>query len=331
MFGSAFLEVIIGITFVYILLSIVCSALNEMIAQVFKMRARVLKEGITRLINDDDVIEKFYKHPLIKSLGKEPKNKDNEKGKSKDKNKYVVSPSYIPPRTFALALLDTIAPAGQKVEEPDPNDPTKKITGYADIRSFSGLRETVAELPEGEMRTVLLSLIEVSNNNLEQVHKNIEVWFDSAMERASGWYKRQIQWVMLGLAFMVTGIMNADTITLTSSLWKEPALRQEVVAAADQYMIEADKDKGNEDPGSAEKPHEVFQKSVENLEKLNLPLGWSKESSPDNFTEWVSKIVGLIFTAFAVSLGAPFWFDLLNKLSRLRGSGIVPKKSTDKS
>ncbi len=319
MFGSAFLEVIIGITFVYILLSIVCSALNELIAQLFKMRGKVLKEGITRLLNDGEIRKKFYRHPLIKSLGKEPRNKD------------VVKPSYIPPHTFALALLDTIAPAGQQVEKPDPNDPTKKITVYASIRDFSELREAVAKLPEGEMRTALLSLIEVSNNNLEQVRKNVGAWFDSVMERASGWYKRKIQWIMLGLAFMVTGIMNADTITITSSLWQEPVLRQEVIAAADQYVIEAENDKGNEEPGNAEKPQEVLQQSLKDLEKLNLPLGWSKESIPNGITGWVAKIVGLIFTAFAVSLGAPFWFDLLNKLSRLRGSGNVPKKSTDKS
>jgi hypothetical protein len=320
MFGSAFLEVIIGLTFVYILLSIVCSALNELIAQVFKMRGKVLKDGIKRLLTDDEIRNKFYRHPLIKSLGKEPKNGD------------VVRPSYIPSHTFALALFDTIAPAGQKVKQgPEPKDPNNKIPVYAAIRNFSELRETVARLPEGEMRMALLSLIEASNNNLEQVRKNVEAWFDSAMERVSGWYKRQIQWIMLGLAFMVTGIMNADTITLTSSLWQEPALRQEVVAAADRYIAVTENVKENENPNDAKKSQEVLQQKLKDLKQLKLPLGWSKESSPHSFTEWVAKIVGLIFTAFAVSLGAPFWFDLLNKFARLRGSGNVPKKSTETS
>ncbi len=81
-------------------------------------------------------------------------------------------------------------------------------------------------------------------------------------------------------------------------------------------------------PGDVEKSQEVLQKKLKDLENLNLPLGWTKASSPQSFTEWIAKIVGLIFTAFAVSLGAPFWFDILNKLSRLRGSGRVPKKLT---
>ena len=34
-----------------------------------------------------------------------------------------------------------------------------------------------------------------------------------------------------------------------------------------------------------------------------------------------SKFAGILLTAFAISLGAPFWFDLLNKFMNLRASG----------
>ena len=316
MFGSAFLEVVIGLTFVYILLSIVCSALNELIAQVFKMRGKMLEEGIKRLLTDDVTRKRFYEHPLIKCLGKVSEKKPDD----------IVRPSYIPPNTFALALFDTIAPAGEKIKKTGPKDSQKELTVYAAVRNFSDLRETVAKLPDGEMRTALLSLIEVSNNNLEQVRKNVEVWFDSTMERASGWYKRQIQWVMLGLAFMVTGIMNADTVSITSSLWKEPALRQEVVVAADQYITVSGNTKNNKNTNKVDKTEETLQEAIKDLKDLKLPLGWSSGSYPVDYREWFAKIFGLVFTAFAVSLGAPFWFDLLSKLSRLRSSGAVPKK-----
>ena len=33
------------------------------------------------------------------------------------------------------------------------------------------------------------------------------------------------------------------------------------------------------------------------------------------------KLLGFLITAFAICLGAPFWFDMLNKLVKLRGSG----------
>ncbi len=38
----------------------------------------------------------------------------------------------------------------------------------------------------------------------------------------------------------------------------------------------------------------------------------------------VIAFIGWLITAFAISLGAPFWFDLLNKFMQLRGSGPKP-------
>jgi hypothetical protein len=40
--------------------------------------------------------------------------------------------------------------------------------------------------------------------------------------------------------------------------------------------------------------------------------------------EIVSKLVGFLLTAFALSLGAPFWFDTLNKLINIRTAGRAP-------
>jgi hypothetical protein len=42
---------------------------------------------------------------------------------------------------------------------------------------------------------------------------------------------------------------------------------------------------------------------------------------------WIN-LVGFIITAFAISLGAPFWFDLLNKFINIRVSGKKPEEST---
>ncbi|MEO8630927.1 MAG: hypothetical protein ABI612_22940 [Betaproteobacteria bacterium] len=39
---------------------------------------------------------------------------------------------------------------------------------------------------------------------------------------------------------------------------------------------------------------------------------------------WLIKIIGWLITGLAVTLGALFWFDLLNKLVNLRGSGPKP-------
>jgi hypothetical protein len=64
------------------------------------------------------------------------------------------------------------------------------------------------------------------------------------------------------------------------------------------------------------------------VQKLNIPIGWSKDKFPQ---DWglIWKIIGLFFTTLAVSLGAPFWFDLLKKVTRLRVSGEVPRKASE--
>jgi hypothetical protein len=79
-------------------------------------------------------------------------------------------------------------------------------------------------------------------------------------------------------------------------------------------------------------------KQVENavggLGDLGIPLGWT---DPFNASKklictsrgWLimaTKLLGLLLTAFAASLGAPFWFDVLNKFMSVRSAGKAPEE-----
>ena len=68
-------------------------------------------------------------------------------------------------------------------------------------------------------------------------------------------------------------------------------------------------------------PKERIRQTLGNLEQLGIPLGW--QAKPKN-EEWPNKLIGLLLTTFAISLGAPFWFDILNKVINLRSSGKAP-------
>jgi len=65
------------------------------------------------------------------------------------------------------------------------------------------------------------------------------------------------------------------------------------------------------------------------LRQAGVPLGWSPAVLPSMFSErWLNYLlipVGWLVTALACTLGAPFWFDMLGKLVRLRGSGGRPE------
>ena len=350
MFGSTAIEVAIGLIFVYMALSLVCSSLKELIAQFTRLRGKTLKEGINRMLSDDTLYTRFYEHPLIKSMSQKSRQK-------------IQPPSYIPSKTFAITLLDVVSnlekrqdrtsDASDPIQDPtqDPTqDATQDAAAESAIPDFSGLREKIDNLPPGDIRTVLLILFDNADNDLERAKQNVEAWFDSTMDRVSGWYKRKAQLILLVLAFIVTGAMNADTIKLTSTFLQNPALRGEIALAASRYMDEQESNaqkKGTDDErypepicseehdsdaqkkGSGDKSTPVveFKQQLKLFEKLSLPLGWSKETLPSG-AEWILKIIGLAFTAFAASLGAPFWYDLLNKLTKLRATGKVPSKAT---
>jgi hypothetical protein len=91
MFNSGILDVVIGVVVVYLQLSLVCTAVNELVALWLGKRAKELEKGIRGLLTKPELVDKFYDHPLIKGL--QP---DGRK------------PSYIPSRTFSLALMDIV-------------------------------------------------------------------------------------------------------------------------------------------------------------------------------------------------------------------------------
>ncbi len=59
-----------------------------------------------------------------------------------------------------------------------------------------------------------------------------------------------------------------------------------------------------------------------------MPIGWPDPGMPTaDFGWWLKKVIGILITGFAVSQGAPFWFDMLNRITNLRGVGAPPEKS----
>jgi hypothetical protein len=112
-------------------------------------------------------------------------------------------------------------------------------------------------------------------------------------------------------ALVVSAALNADTFEVATTLWNDTAIRDSVVAAAQR---------------TSEQPlPDDIEVVKQQLTELPLPLGW--QSLPGDALEWLTKIVGLLITALALSLGAPFWFGALNKLVRVRDSGEPPDTS----
>jgi hypothetical protein len=145
----------------------------------------------------------------------------------------------------------------------------------------------------------------------------IERSFDETMDRVSGWYKRRVQLILFVIALVAVGAMNADSFSIAQRLWKNDALRSAVVTQANAAVTKG-KPACNIS-GSSASPEDAA-KCLDKVKQLGIPLGWSKDTSPSGWGI-PGRILGLLLTAFAVLLGAPFWFDLLGKVSQLRGAG----------
>lgn len=293
MFGSTVIDVALGLAFVYLLLSVVCSFVMELISQATRLRARTLARGLSGLLADKDVRQAFLDHPLVKALGRDTADRTQ-------------LPSYIPARVFSAALLDIVAPSVRQ--------PTEDATTASKPASDS------------ELHRIILALANASGGDVAQIKATLESWFDDVMDRASGWYKRRVQVILVLVAMGLTAALNVDTVTLTMTLWREPTLRNALAEAAGMSQTAMSKEQGLD---------QASKQAVAQLEQMRtygVPIGWTMDRSglPADVGQWTIKIAGLLITALAASLGAPFWFDLVNKLVNLRSAGKVPPRSEEK-
>ena len=118
MFGSDVLDVAIGVTLLFLLVSLICTAVREGIEAVLKTRAKDLEQGIREMLNDPEgtgMTRHLFGHPLVYSLfAREYKPGLIKKPKSADVSGRFSFlngrnlPSYIPSRNFAVALMDLV-------------------------------------------------------------------------------------------------------------------------------------------------------------------------------------------------------------------------------
>ena len=109
-----------------------------------------------------------------------------------------------------------------------------------------------------------------------------------------------MKYCLIGVAAAVTVAVNADSIRMVEQLWQDDALRAAIASAAEQAVANGD-----------------LSQVDERTELRAFPIGYPNSVRGNAF----QTIVGWLLTVAAISLGAPFWFDLLSKISHLRASG----------
>jgi hypothetical protein len=310
MLSLEMLDVAIGMIFIFLFLSLICTAAKELLESALKVRAKTLETGIRELLNDPNatgLAKDFWGHQLIYSLFKGNYNAEGSK-----KN----LPSYIPSKNFALALLDIVQKQsnvqGQNVSTPQPN-----------TNPLLPLQNAVDKIGNSQVKDALLAIIDTAEGDIAKVQKGIEDWFDSSMDRISGWYKRHSQTWVLVIGFILVLALNVDSIAVFNNLANDRPLRNAIVAQA-QTSRDAKTD-------TTTVPFDRLQSNTNALLKMGLPIGWDKTKNPsvipDSVGNFLLKLLGWLITGLAISLGAPFWFDTLNKIMVVRAT-VKPKEKS---
>ncbi|MDQ2821823.1 MAG: hypothetical protein M3Y65_15750, partial [Pseudomonadota bacterium] len=384
------LETAIGLIFVFLLVSMLVTIVNEMLAALLSSRARCLGRGLAWLIGTD-WMQQMYAHPLISgAAAKEPP------------SLFRRGPAYIPSRAFAnvlmsivqhdqtavamarralRALVDTATCTGigtaaftlqlQTAASPQqgraqeqgadrldaaivadllrylvvadqqsPHQTYATILRFIDRMRALYLRQTLEALPVGDLRTALLTLFDDAHNDPEKMKENIEVWFNSGMDRVNGWYKRRTQVVVAILSLGMAVALNVDTLLIVRHLQTWSGARDAIVMQATQFVqdVPAPASVATPTPTPTPTPDQRFRTVQQNLATTALPLGWvvgGSQAEQDNgqalpqsgpaFRKLLLQHgLGWILTALAASLGAPFWFDMLNRVVAIRATGKPP-------
>ena len=314
MLNSQSLEVAIGLVLIFLLFSLVLTAFREAVEGILKARSRNLERALAELLDDragDGLRKYFYEHPLVSGLfpGQARLTAFADDGKTagalyerafKAVKERSNLPSYIPREVFSTVIGDLIRTDKQ---------PSQK---------FDDAYQALVRISGGDPAATKLAL---------------ERWFDSAMDRASGWYKRRSQ-LIVGVTGVVLAVaLNVNAVTVAQHLATNQAARAQAVKFAES----ASPPVGSPDPKIQ---LEDFKTQAAALE---LPIGWSAterakfgaafdgEGFLPKLGQLMLLLAGFLIVGLAGMLGAPFWFDVLGKVMVVRSTVKPKEKSPDEA
>lgn len=311
MFDSAVLDTVIGVVFVLILFSTVCAAVRESVESLLKTRASYLEYGIRELLHDKGaggLVEQLYTHPVVSGLFAGDYKPAEASARSMFSWGRRNLPSYIPAKNFAAALIDIA------VRGPVRNEPPAAAPGKIDLDM---LKNSAAKIENPRVARVLLNAIDLAGGDINRALANVEAWFDSGMDRVSGWYKRLSSRIIFGIALVLAVLLNVDLIRISRELYNDDSQRAMVLAYAQSTM-----------PDQAMLTDR--KAAFDRLRDKTFPVGWDGKTLEQGWDETgIQNLAGWLFTAFAATLGAPFWFDILNKVMVIRATVKPHEKSRE--
>jgi hypothetical protein len=344
-FNSSILDVIIGLVFCFASVALFVSSINEAIASLLKLRHKTLLSGMQQLLNDpqgNGLVKALYAHALVNPMSLDvpfaaaivdsattPLPAPAPIPGQATKAQVVVRPqtpawalgkqlpSYIASKDFANALIDVIQAASD---------------------DKSSLKADIDQVADPQLRQMLQGFWARAQGDVDKLSDSIADWFDNAMGRLSGSYKRRSQFWTFAIGLVVAASLNIDAFQVLDQLWRRPELSAAISSPASKDLIAAAvvQDRRGQDssePSATDKISHPSDGPALLPERLmstlsTLPVGWEGFVSPSfdlkGVALWLKWVLGVAVTASAAVFGAPFWFDLLQQVIQIRGAGTKP-------
>lgn len=310
------LDVALGLSFIFFLFSVLVSTTSEMILSWSNARGKTLWKALSHLLpqsghgRDAKPLNEFVQHPLMTCMHRQT---------SADASIAKHFPSYLSSGQFGQILMDVLE--------------TKGTEALAETR-WEQIQKGILTMPQ-ETRGTLQALSRDAERNLLPGQEPMSVfqfvaaqWFDSMMDRTTGWYKRLTQAWNFGLGIVLAIACNLNVIAMTRALSTNDDLRAALVQKAEAMARTEGELVAKMGPQVSAGSREVLRGVMDDFTQAGFPIGWNEKTAK----AWVAQPLGTFFESLlgwliagaAAALGAQFWFDMMKKIINLRGTGAKP-------
>jgi len=291
---TALVDVAIGTILVYVGVSILVSIMSEFVSNLLSLRKRQLAISLATLFNQGKLDKLPQLGPLADALR--------------------TAGSYVDPKVLAQIVISV-------VKEPGPP------AANSGERLAASLLSNIEMLPDSQLKAALSTIARSTEKSADKIVHEVSDTIDRSLKVLGEAYKKWISRVTFALGLLIAFGGNLDTVGLVSRLYADKELRDELVTTADRYVKQASPELVANCPHLSEAelkkqpgcgPVLELGRAIKNRSGSigKLPFGWSHGFHP--FDATLPQAFGWLLTAFAASLGAPFWFDLLNRIGNVR-------------
>lgn len=337
------LEVVIGLIFIYLLLSLLASVVQELFSNLSSLRGKLLLKSVAKLLELDNKTDR--KALFEKITNNNVYQKYITKGVLGGKN----LPSYLSSNQFLSVVKDILQGAGTSERSLDGGGSGGDSPVKLDTIKDNDLRYSLETL-QYKASTGARDLTDEVKKEAENAEQAIAKYFNEMMDMATAWYRRYVQYILIAIGFLIALSFDADTFQIFRNLTNDNSARAEVLQIATDFVTNdkiTEYQPGQDSTLTQEEAadqvdtlkNKLSQLLTEEIEANNssLGLGWKADNIKNlAFTGWLLKVLGWLITALAISLGAPFWYDMLRSLINIRGAtgqaaaGNPPSQTTVK-